>query len=105
MFCYHKEISNKSIEEDKILTTKQLLLEFYNNLYELCLQDFINMMFVKMIKQFIDFALSIGISRLEDLKINIDTLLMDFFNQTEFIDKIEEAGDNRSKRNKCISFI
>ena len=86
MFCFKKEQnSNKPIG--------QILLEFYQELCGIWLKTFVQIMFIRYAKDFIDYAIELGYSELFDLRKNIDKLLHNFFEQEVWIDKITERDN------------
>ncbi len=88
MFCYRKEQSNNK-------PMGQLVLEFYQELFDMWLSTFVEMMFVRYAKDFVDYAIELGYTNLFDLQKNIDKLLQAFFEREVWIDKINEADNNK----------
>lgn len=91
MFCYRKEQnSNKPMG--------QIVLEFYQELFDMWLNAFVEIMFVRYAKDFVDYAIELGYTDLFDLRKNIDKLLRAFFEREVWIDKITEADNKRLKK-------
>ena len=90
MFCFRKEMSNNE-------PMGQVVLKFYQELFDMWLSAFVEMMFVRYAKDFVDYAIELGYTDLFDLRKNIDKLLRAFFEQEVWIDKITEA-DNKQLR-------
>jgi len=91
MFCYRKERNNNK-------PMGQLVLEFYQELFEMWLNAFVEIMFVRYAKDFVDYAIELGYTNLLDLRKNIDKLLRTFFEREAWIDKITEADNKEFKK-------
>ena len=89
LFTYHKESSSRMLESE-LKSTQQVLLEFYQEMCEIWLSDFIEIMFRKQIKAFLKKAIELGYSDIKELINNLDSVLDDFFRKEIHIDKIEE---------------
>ncbi len=90
MFCYRKEMSNNE-------PMGQIILKFYQELFDMWLSAFVEIMFVRYAKDFVDYAIELGYTNLLDLRQNIEKLLRAFFEQRDLIDKITEV-DNKEFR-------
>ena len=91
MFCYLKEVQNNK-------PLGQLLTEFYQELFELWLFEFIELMCMRYVHEFIDYALKSGYSKLEDLKKNLEKTLHDFFEQKYIPDKITDSDKHEFRK-------
>ena len=93
MFSYKKE------QAENKTSTEQLLLEFYQEIFEISLNQFIEMMFKQKLKQFLEYAKKIGIKSIEETIIKVDNLIERFFKTEHDYDKIEVLTDKlRNKR-------
>ena len=90
MFCYRKE-------ENSYKPMGRIVAQFYQELFDMWLNKFVEIMFIQYAKDFVDYAIELGYSNLYDLRKNIDKLLQEFFEREVFLDKITEA-DNHSLR-------
>ena len=90
MFCYQKEQNNNK-------PMGQIVLEFYQELFDMWLNAFVEIMFMRYAKDFVDYAIELGYSNLFDLRKNIDKLIQEFFEREVWLDKITEA-DNKELR-------
>ncbi len=90
MFCYQKE-------QNSYKPMGQIVAEFYQELFDLWLNKFVEIMFMNYAKDFIDYAIELGYSNLYDLRGNIDKLLQSFFERDVWLNKITES-DNHSFR-------
>jgi len=87
MFCYRRgQQTQKSVW--------QIVLEFYQELFDMWLCEFLKIMFKRLLKQFIDYARAQGVSDQEELRENLDTMLQNFFERNEIIEKITEADND-----------
>ncbi len=89
MFCYKKEKSNGEIAAKK-RSTEQILLEFYEELFEGWLSDFVELMFKRYLEHFLDYAEEMGFTNITDIKANFEAILKDFFNKDFVLEKIKE---------------
>ena len=69
----------------------QLVLNFYQELYEVSLIVFIKNIFTERLVKALDYALELGYRSIENLRDNIDIFLIWFFTMQEFDCKIREA--------------
>lgn len=91
MFCYRKEQNNCK-------PMGQILLEFYQELFEMWLKTFVDIMFMRYAINFVDYAIELGYSNVLNLRKNIDKLLEKFFNREEWINKITEREKTSFKK-------
>ncbi len=91
MFCYKKEKQNNK-------PIGQLLTEFYQELFELWLYEIIELMCIRYIHEFIDYALKSGFNNLEDLKKNLENTLHHFFEQKHILDKITDSDKHEFRK-------
>ena len=90
MFCFRKEMNNSE-------PMGQIIIKFYQELFDMWLSTFVEIMFVRYVKNFVDYAIKLGYTDLFDLQKNIDKLLQAFFEREVWTDKITEA-DNKPLR-------
>ena len=90
MFSYRKEKNNNE-------PMGQITLKFYQELFDMWLSTFVEIMFIRYVKDFVDYAIEIGYTNLLDFRKNIGLLLQNFFQREVWIDKITEA-DNKQLR-------
>jgi len=84
MFCYRKE-------QNSFRPMGQIVAEFYQDLFEMWLSMYAEIMFMNQLKDFVDYAIDLGYSNLLDLRNNIDNLLKEFFDSDVCLDKITES--------------
>lgn len=87
MLCYRRQ---QQIQK----SMWQIVLEFYQELFDIWLFEFIKIMFKRLVKYFIEYAIAQGVSDLRDLRENIDSVLQNFFECEEIIEKITEADND-----------
>jgi len=91
MFCYRK-VQN----ENKPMG--QIVLEFYQELFDMWLTALVEIMFKRYVKDFLEYALELGYSSLMDLRKDIDTLLEDFFDREVCLEKITESDKHEFRK-------
>lgn len=69
----------------------QLVLQFYQELKEIALRDFINSIFVLRFKEALDYALELGYETIQSLRADVDYFLTWFFSKPEFENNIVDA--------------
>ncbi len=74
-------------------TTEQLLLEFYNEMQDFCLDILCMLVFQRQAKSFLYFAMQQGFDRISDLLVVYDDLIQRFLEEQWFEDKIQEADN------------
>jgi hypothetical protein len=100
LFCYKKEQANNQLAKERI-STEQIMLEFYQELFEICLNQFIEIMLKRKLKQFLEYAQKIGIKNIDEAIAKADNLIEVFFRSEYYADKIEELP-NKRKNNKIL---
>ena len=91
MFCFRKvENHNKPMG--------QIVFEFYQELFDLWLTAFVELMMVKMTKQFLDYVIDMGYTDVKDLRKDIDKMLTKFFEREEWIEKITESDKHEIRQ-------
>lgn len=86
MLCYKKH-------QDGHASMEQLLIEFYEQLEETFLTNFINIIIGQQVKKVLDYAIANGYTNLIDFRKDIDVILRKFFENDIIIDKITEADN------------
>lgn len=102
LFCYKKEQANNQLAEAKV-STEQILLEFYQEISEICLSQFLEIMLKRKLKQFLGYIKEVGIKNIDEAIAKADNLIEDFFRSAHYADKIEELPDKR--KNKGIAKV
>ncbi len=69
----------------------QLVLNIYQELQEISLMEFIDIMFIARLKEALDYAIELGFSSIENLRNNIDNFLMKFFNKMDYDSNVEDV--------------
>ena len=87
MFCYRKE-------QNSYKPMGQIVAQFYQELFDMWLTKFVEIMFIQYAKDFVDYAIGLGYSNLYDLRKNINKLLQEFFEREVFLDKITESDNH-----------
>jgi hypothetical protein len=98
LFCYKKEQINNDIAQKKSMG--QIVLEFYQEIFEICLNEFIEIMFRKKLQEFLLFARESRIKNIDEIMLKYDRLIENFFKSVHYSDKIEEASVNDLKLKK-----
>ncbi|MDP8268464.1 MAG: transposase, partial [Candidatus Tenebribacter davisii] len=90
MFCHIREIENHK-------PMCQLLLEFYEELFDEWLDNYIKLQMQKEIENVLLYAKGLGMQSLDELILNLDNVMKRFFDEVFLPDKISEA-DKQAKR-------
>jgi len=69
----------------------QLVLNIYQELQEISLMEFIDIMFIARLKEALDYTIELGFSSIENLRNNIDNFLMKFFNKMDYDSNVEDV--------------
>ena len=92
LFSYHKEKENK-IVESKLKTTELILIDFYKDLYDIWLSEFIELMFKRIVSSFLEKTLKMGDKKISKVLEDLDHILEVFFKSACYIDKIVEVNN------------
>ncbi len=91
MFCYRKiENHNKPMG--------QIVFEFYQELFDLWLTAFVELMMMRTTKQFLDYVIELGYTEMKEVRKNIDALLTKFFEQDDWIEKITDSDKHEFRK-------
>ena len=90
MFCHIREIENHK-------SMHQLLFEFYEELFDEWLDNYIKLRMQKEIEHVLNFAKELGMQSIDELILNLDNVMKRFFDEVFLPDKITEA-DKQAKR-------
>jgi DDE family transposase len=91
MFC-------KKREEENQKPMLQILMEFYDEVFDEWLDNYIERVLRENMVKLIDYALKIGITDVRELQLKLDDVLDKFFNEVFYPDKIEEMDKPKKRK-------
>jgi len=91
MFCYRKVQNHHK-------PMGQIVFEFYQELFDLWLTAFVELMMIRTTKQFLDYVIEFGYTEIKEVRKNIDVLLIQFFERDDWIEKITESDKHEFRK-------